>query len=158
MQNILKIEKINFDIANLDEPNLGDAGIDLKASGTWVVNMDSEKQELVQEEYEIKPNERILVKTGIKVQIPPMFWGNIRDRSGLAFKHGIHTLAGVIDETYRGEIGIVLVNLGTSSYTMKKNERIAQMVITPYIPMKLEYVESLEETKRQENGFGSSGK
>lgn len=158
MQNILRIQKINSKISNLDTPNLGDAGIDLKASGTWMVDLDSKKEELVQDEYEIKPNERILVKTGIKVQIPPMFWGNIRDRSGLAFKHGIHTLAGVIDETYRGEIGIVLVNLGNTSYTIKKDERVAQMIITPYIPMKLEYVESLEESKRQENGFGSSGK
>lgn len=157
MDNKLKIEKVD-DVDDIDTPKKGDAGIDLKASGRWVVGLDEEKEEINSKEYELEPGERILAKTGIKVQIPPMFWGNIRDRSGLAFKEGVHTLAGVIDETYRGEIGVVIVNLGKKPYTLSRNDRIAQMIITPYIPVELEYTTDLTETQRQAGGFGSSGK
>ena len=92
------------------------------------------------------------------VEIPKGYWGNIRDRSGLAFKYGLHNLAGVIDETYRGEIGVVMTNLGENPYVIKKNERIAQMIITPYERVNIESVEALEDSNRNENGFGSSGK
>ncbi len=136
----------------------GDAGIDLRASGDYVVNLDSEKKEVTAEEYEIEPGERILIKTGVEVAIPEGCWGNIRDRSGLAFKHGLHTLAGVIDETYRGEIGVVMVNLGEEPYTIKKNERIAQMIIQPYKRVDVEEVDEHDSTVRGESGFGDSGR
>ncbi|MBN2881649.1 dUTP diphosphatase [Candidatus Woesearchaeota archaeon] len=146
------LDKISYNTA-------GDAGIDLRASGIWVIDLDSEKKEITQEEYELSPGERILAKTGIQVEIPTGFWGNIRDRSGMAFKFGVHNLAGVIDETYRGEIGVVMVNLGENPYVLKKNDRIAQMVITPYEQVEIEYTnDDLSSTLRNEGGFGSSGK
>ena len=155
---VIKIEKIVKDIESIGYSKPGDAGIDLRASGQWVVDIDSRKREIVQEEYELMPGERILVKTGIRLEIPNGFWGNIRDRSGLAANHGIHCLAGVVDETYRGEIMVAIVNLGKNPYKLRKNERVAQMIITPYVSAKISYEETLTESERGANGFGSSGK
>jgi len=158
MENILQIKKINNEISDLDIPKNGNAGIDLKSSGNYIIDLDEDKKEIFTKELILKPNERVLVKTGLQVKIPPYFWGNIRDRSGLALKNAIHTLGGVIDENYRGEIGVILINLGLKDYTIKKNDRIAQMIITPYIPMKFEYVNELDITSRNEGGFGSTGR
>lgn len=153
----LQIKKV-AEIDDVDYQKPGDAGIDLRASGNFVINLDGENQEITQESYVLQPQERILIKTGIKVKIPKGHWGNIRDRSGLAFKHGLHHLAGVIDETYRGEIGVVVVNLSSKAFTVQKNDRIAQMVITPYAIPNISYVDTLEESDRGETGFGNSGK
>ena len=153
----LFIQKVS-DVEDVGYQKDGDAAIDLRASGTFIINLDEAKKEISGESYEIKPNERILVKTGIKVQIPKGHWGNIRDRSGLAFKHGIHHLAGVIDETYRGEIGVVVVNMGKKPYKITKNERIGQMIIAPYANVDIEYVKELDESNRGSSGYGDSGK
>jgi dUTP pyrophosphatase len=159
---IMKIKKLIEDIDNISYSKDGDAGIDLRASGHFTICLDSDsKKEIIQNEYELQPGERILIKTGIEVEIPKGFWGNIRDRSGIAYKTGLHTLAGVIDETYRGEIGVVMVNLGKNPYVIKKNDRIAQMVITPYIQAEIHHIkntDALSNTSRGSGGFGSSGK
>ncbi len=153
----IKINKV-ADVEDSGYANEGDAGLDLRASGRWVINLDSEKREIEQESYEIQPGERILIKAGIKMEIPQGFWGNIRDRSGLAFKNGLHVMAGVVDETYRGEIGVVMINLSKNSYNIKKNDRVAQMVITPYAAPDISIEDNLEESNRSENGFGSTGR
>jgi dUTP pyrophosphatase len=110
------------------------------------------------EEKILKPGEKQTIKTGIKLAIPDGHAGLIWDRSGIASKHGIHCLAGVIDSAYRGEIGVVLKNLGESDFLIEKNMRIAQMLIQPVATPKLVEVENLDEdTDRKANGFGSSG-
>lgn len=154
----LKVKSLVNNVDKISYNKEGDAALDLRASGFFTVNIDSEKQEIEQDSYEIKPGERILVKTGIEIEIPKGCFGSIRDRSGLAFKNGLHVLGGVIDETYRGEIGVILINLGKNSYTIKKNERIAQMVIQPYARVSLVYVDDLNDSIRGKTGFGASGK
>lgn len=154
----IQVQSSNNGVDKIKYSRSGDAGIDLRASGEFIVDLDNSKEEIKSAEYLIKSGERILVKTGVKIAIPTGYWGNIRDRSGLAFKHGLHTLAGVIDETYRGEIGVVLVNLGKKDYKIVKNERIAQLILTPYIQAEVEYIDELGDSERGEKGFGSSGK
>ncbi len=158
MEQILKIKKTVDELDNVGYIREGDAAIDLRASGVFVIDLDHEKREIAANEYEIKPNERVLVKTGIKVAMPPGHYGHIKGRSGLAMQHGLGSLAGVIDENYRGEIGVVLVNHGNKPYKLTKNERVAQMIIQEYKRVKVEYVEDLDETNRSVNGFGSSGR
>lgn len=153
-----KIKKLKGDLPDIGHSQDGSAGIDLRASGNWVVDLDSDRKDIEQENYELKPGERILIKTGIKMAIPKGYWGNIRDRSGLAMKHGLHIMAGVVDENYRGEIGVVMVNLGKSKYRLEKNDKIAQMVITPCLTADISFEEELDESNRGENGFGSSGR
>jgi len=118
-----------------------DAGFDLRA----------------REEVVIHPGEHHAVKTGLKVGIPKGHVGLIWDRSGLAAKYRITTLAGVIDSSYRGEIGVVLCNLGVESFHVEKGMRIAQMIIQPYVTALIEEVDELDETTRGEGGFGSTG-
>lgn len=154
----VKIKSLVKGIDPIQYAKAGDAGIDLRASGVFISDLDGANEEIIAEEYIIKSGERALVKTGLIMELPPGHWGNIRDRSGLAYKHGIHCLAGVLDETYRGEIGLVIVNLGKNDYTIKKNERIAQIIIAPYITAEIEYVDELSETERGAGGFGSTGK
>ena len=89
-------------------------------------------------------------------QIPAGFVGLVWDRSGMAAKHSIHTFAGVIDSSYRGEICIVLKNFGSQDFHVTKNMRIAQLVIQPYLQVEITEGE-LDDTKRGESGFGSSG-
>ena len=153
----LRVIYLNSSLDKINYSKFGDAGIDLRASGNFVVDLDSEKKEIKQDEYEIKPNERILIKTGIKIAIPPCHYGSIRDRSGLALKYGLHTLGGVIDENYREELCVILINLGKNNYKITKNERIAQMIISKYETKNIEDTNSLNETSRT-GGFGSSGK
>ena len=92
--------------------------------------------------------------------IPHGYEGQVRPRSGLALKHGISMVntPGTVDSDYRGEIQVLLINLGHDVVTFQKGERIAQMVISPVIRAELEVVDSLEETDRGEGGFGSTGK
>ena len=157
MENILKIKLLT----NLDKINYsreGDAAVDLRASGKFVINLDHNKEEIEKDFYLINPGERILVKTGIQVAMPKDHWGNIKDRSGNAFNHGVHVLGGVIDENYRGEIGVILVNLSKKEFKISKNDRIAQMIISEYKKVNLEYVDELDKTSRNQDGFGSTGK
>ena len=122
--------------------NKTDAGYDL-----WSV-----------ESYTLKPLERKLFKTGICVEIPEGYYGRIAPRSGLAYKHGLDTLAGVIDSSYRGEIGVILINLGDKDVYITHGDRIAQLIIeTCHQPAMIE-VEELNDSSRAEKGFGSTGK
>lgn len=105
----------------------------------------------------IKPGEKKIIKTALQMAIPQGHVGLIWDRSGMAAKHSLHTLAGVIDSGYRGEVGVVIVNLGTEEFNIEKNMRIAQMLIQPVKTPEVVEVDDLEESERGEGGFGSSG-
>lgn len=108
----------------------------------------------------LKPLERTLVPTGLFIELPEGFEAQIRPRSGMALKHGISVLnsPGTIDADYRGEIGIILVNLSNDEYTIKPGERICQMVIARHEHAEWNEVEILEESVRGEGGFGHTGK
>ena len=107
----------------------------------------------------LKPRETRLVPTGLALEIPPGFEGQVRPRSGLALKHGI-TVAnapGTIDADYRGEVGVILVNLGKKAFTINPGDRIAQLVISPVVRAQLIEARTLKETKRGAGGFGHTG-
>src|SRR3989344_1207968 len=110
MEYKLKVKSVVNNLDKVSYGREGDAAIDLRASGNWIINLDNERKEINSNEYELKPNERILIKTGIKVVIPKGNYGHISGRSGLAMKHGLQPLGGIIDENYREEIGVILVN------------------------------------------------
>lgn len=123
----------------------GSAGLDLNAN--------------IDEDIELKPRERKLIPTGLYISIPTGYEAQIRGRSGLALKHGI-TLAngiGTIDSDYRGELKVILINLGEETYTVKKGDRIAQLVFIKYEIANLLEVEELDSTERGSGGFGHSG-
>jgi dUTP pyrophosphatase len=121
------------------------AGIDLKYSGETKV---------------LKPLERGLFSTGLFIQLPQGYEAQVRPRSGLALKKGITVLntPGTIDADYRGEIGVILINLSNENVTIEKGDRIAQLVISEYVRPKFISVEKLNETERGEGGFGHTGK
>jgi dUTP pyrophosphatase len=121
----------------------GDAGLDLFAL----------------KDYELLPGDRQLIQTGIALELPPHTEAQIRPRSGLALKHGITVLnsPGTIDAGYRGEIGVILINLGQKPFTVTVGMKIAQMVIAPVLQVNLETVNTLSKSQRGEGGFGSSG-
>jgi dUTP pyrophosphatase len=107
----------------------------------------------------IKPGKRALVKTGLSISLPEGLEAQIRPRSGLAFKNGITVLnsPGTIDADYRGEIGVILVNLGEEEFVVTRGMRIAQMVIARYTRAQFIEVDALDETARGDGGFGSTG-
>ena len=107
----------------------------------------------------LEPGERRLVPTGISVAIPEGFEGQIRPRSGLAIQKGIGIVngPGTIDADYRGEIGILLINLGKEAFEIRHGDRIAQMVVSPVVRAVLEEVDDLSPTGRQGGGFGHTG-
>lgn len=107
----------------------------------------------------IKPLQRVLIPTGLFVALPEGYEAQVRPRSGLALKHGVTVLntPGTIDADYRGEIGVILVNLGQEDFVVNDGERIAQMVIARYEKADLMEVEALDDTERGEGGFGHSG-
>ena len=113
----------------------------------------------IDEPITLKPLERTLVKTGLFISLPKGYEAQVRPRSGLAFKNGITVLntPGTIDADYRGEIGVILVNLSSQDFTINDGDRIAQMVIAKHETAIWEEVENLDETERGEGGFGSSG-
>ena len=121
------------------------AGMDLRACIT--------------ENITIKPMERKLIKTGIAISIPENYEVQIRPRSGLALKQGITVLntPGTIDADYRGEIGVILINLGENDFIVERGMRIAQMVVNPIVQAELIEVAELDATQRGEGGFGSTG-
>lgn len=105
------------------------------------------------------PGERCLVPTGLRIQLPSGYECQVRPRSGLALKKGITVLntPGTVDADYRGEIGIILINLSKEPFIINPGERIAQLVIKQYVRIEWETVERLDETKRGDGGFGHSG-
>ncbi|HET6557351.1 MAG TPA: dUTP diphosphatase [Prolixibacteraceae bacterium] len=108
----------------------------------------------------LKPLERVLVPTGLYIELPVGYEAQIRPRSGLALKKGITVLnsPGTIDADYRGEVGIILINLSTEDFVIEHGERICQMVIARHEHISWEMVEILEETRRGSGGFGHTGK
>ncbi len=137
----VKIKRLNSEVKLPKYANPSDAGMDFYSAESLI----------------IKPGERRTVKTGISMAIPEGFVGLFWDKSGLASKKGIKTMAGVIDSGYRGEIGIVLKNLGHEDFIIEKDMKVAQMLIQPIHSPELEEVDCLEETDRGEGGFGSTG-
>jgi dUTP pyrophosphatase len=107
----------------------------------------------------IYPQERMLIKTGIVLEIPEGFYGRIAPRSGLALKNGIDVMAGVIDSDYRGDIGVMLYNTDKNTpFHIKIGDRIAQLIIEKYYTFDLQQAEDLNVSERGTGGFGSTGK
>lgn len=121
------------------------AGLDLRAN--------------VEEPVLLRPFQRALIPTGLYISLPEGYEAQVRPRSGLALKHGITVLntPGTIDADYRGEVGVILVNLGQEDFVVNDGERIAQMVVAKYEQVELLPVEALDDTERGAGGFGHSG-
>lgn len=124
----------------------GAAGIDLAAA--------------VDQSLTLNPEHRALVPTGIAIALPEGYEGQVRPRSGLALKHGITVLnsPGTIDGDYRGEVQVILANLGTEPVTIRRGDRIAQLVVAPVTRVEIERVADLPESERGAGGFGSTGR
>lgn len=107
----------------------------------------------------LKPGARALIPTGLSIALPEGFEAQIRPRSGLAYKHGITMVnaPGTIDCDYRGEIGVILINLGEEDFVVRRGERVAQMIIASYIQANWQVRAELSQTKRGAGGFGSTG-
>jgi dUTP pyrophosphatase len=110
------------------------------------------------EAFTLRPGERRLVPAGLAIEIPPGYYGRVAPRSGLAVRHGIDTLAGIIDSDYRGELKVALINLGDQPVSFAAGERIAQLIIERAASCDYFWSEELSETERSEGGFGSTGK
>jgi dUTP pyrophosphatase len=123
------------------------AGMDLRAALGEGAHVD------------LLPGRRALIPTGLSIALPPGYEAQIRPRSGLALKHGITCLnsPGTIDADYRGEVGVILVNLGWEGFRIARGDRIAQMVIAPVVQAGWLEMDDLDETERGEGGFGSTG-
>ena len=121
------------------------AGMDLRAS--------------INEPVVLKPLERRLIPTGLYIALPQGYEAQVRPRSGLALKHGITVLntPGTIDADYRGEVGVVLINLSDKDFTVNNGERVAQMVIAKHEKAEIIEVEELDDTKRGAGGYGHTG-
>jgi len=122
------------------------AGVDLRAN--------------ISDPIVLKPLERTLVKTGLFIELPVGYEAQVRPRSGLAYKNGVTVLntPGTIDADYRGEIGVILVNLSNEIFTIENGERVAQLVIAKHEQAEWSLVEELSDTERGAGGFGSTGK
>jgi len=122
------------------------AGLDLRANLTETITL--------------APMERRLIPTGLRIALPAGYEAQVRPRSGLALKHGITLLntPGTIDADYRGELGVILINLSTEPFKIADGDRIAQLVISRYEQIDWELVETLDDTLRGAGGFGHSGK
>lgn len=110
------------------------------------------------EAFTLQPGERKAVPTGLALAIPSGFYGRVAPRSGWAVKHGIDTLAGIIDADYRGEVLVLLINLGDHPFTAAAGERIAQLIIERAAPCTYAWTDELNETARGAGGFGSTGR
>ena len=146
MKTKVLIKKLYSDVSIPTYKTSGSSGLDLEA--------------FIGEDLMLKPNNTILVPTGLSVAIEDGLEIQIRPRSGLAAKNMISVLntPGTIDADYRGEIKVILINLGKDNFIIKKGDRIAQMVICPIIKANFEIVDELPKTPRGASGFGSTGK
>jgi dUTP pyrophosphatase len=149
--------RVQFEFIRLDhgrglEPprqqTAGAAGVDLLAA----LGPD--------EAVSLAPGQRTLVPTGLALAIPAGYEGQVRPRSGLAAKHGVTVLnaPGTIDADYRGEVKVILVNLGDAAFEIRRGERIAQLVVAPVTEVNFELRETLDATQRGAGGFGSTGR
>ncbi len=137
----LKVKLTHPDAQLPTRGSLSSAGLDLYAC----------------EGYRLDPGERKLVRTGLELAIPHGFYGRVAPRSGLALKHGIDTVAGVIDADYRGEVGVILVNHGTHRFMIAKGDRVAQLIVEAILTPEVVKVDDLDITLRGVGGFGSTG-
>ena len=145
MKTKLKIEKLPHCVALPEYQTDGSSGMDLSAA--------------IDEPIELKPLERKLIPTGIKIQLEKEFEAQIRPRSGMSIKHGITLIncVGTVDEDYRGEVCVPIVNISNEPYTINRGDRIAQMVIMPVAKAEIEVTQELTTTQRSSGGFGSTG-
>jgi dUTP pyrophosphatase len=146
-QNTVLIKKLNnnsFDLPKYQTE--GSVGMDLSA--------------FIENDILIKPNERELIPTGIALSLPQNIEGQVRPRSGLSLKYGITVLnsPGTIDSDYRGEIKVILINHGNEDFLIKNNDRIAQLVFNEVVKVSFKEVKDLDQTSRNQKGFGSTGK
>lgn len=145
------MEKIKVKVINVSQNELPEyktpqsAGMDLRAN--------------ISESVELRPIERKLIPTGIKIQLPEGYEAQVRPRSGLALKHGITVLnaPGTVDADYRNEIGALLINLSDDTFFIEPNDRIAQLVIAKHETAEWIEVDVLDDSERGENGFGHTG-
>ena len=140
---ILKVKKLTDDAVAPHYAHEGDAGLDLFAN----------------QHVALAPGASAIVKTGISIALPAGTEGQVRPRSGMAAKHAVTVLntPGTIDEGYRGEVGVILINHGPTPFTVEKGMKIAQLVVAPVTRVTIETVTDLSDTRRGEGGFGSSG-
>jgi dUTP pyrophosphatase len=137
----LKVKKLSPNATLPVRASIGAAGYDLFSA----------------EDCTIEPRTRKVVKTDLSMAIPARHYGRVAPRSGLSFKFGIDIAAGVIDSDYRGPLGIVMVNNGTSSFEVKAGDRVAQLLLERVSTPEVEEVEELDDTVRGNSGFGSTG-
>ncbi|MBD3248831.1 dUTP diphosphatase [Candidatus Woesearchaeota archaeon] len=139
----IQISRADPDVKIPSYATPGDAGLDLYSA----------------EEHVLKPGERKLISTGVRIAVPLGYEAQVRPKSGLAVKHGISVVntPGTIDAGYRGVVGVIAINHGQEEFKVEKNAKIAQMVINKIEQAELEEVSSLDETERGEGGFGSTG-
>lgn len=142
----MKLKVKNLSPYDLKYATIDSAGMDLHA------NLDGELT--------IKPLQRVLIPTGLYIELEKGYEAMVRPRSGMALKYGITVLntPGTIDADYRGEVGVILVNLSNKDYTIRPGDRVAQMVVNKYESAEIEIVSELSDTQRGEGGFGHSGK
>jgi dUTP pyrophosphatase len=140
---ILKVKKLSDDAILPQYAHPGDAGLDLFSV----------------ESADIEPGATRLIRTGISIELPPETEAQVRPRSGMALKNSITVLntPGTIDEGYRGEVGVILINHGKNSFKVDKGAKIAQMVIKPVLRVEVSEAHDLSATKRGAGGFGSTG-
>jgi dUTP pyrophosphatase len=137
----IKIKKLSEDAIIPSYAHPGDAGLDLFSCEDCI----------------IKPDEKYLISTGLSIELPEGYVGLVWDKSGIASKKAITTMAGVIEYTYRGEYKILMINLSKEDYIVKKGDKIAQLLIQPIMTAEIQVVDELSETSRGEGGFGSTG-
>lgn len=142
----MKVEVVNLSSHELPKYSTNEsAGLDLRAE--------------LQSPITLGPGQRSLIPTGLKIALPTGYEAQVRPRSGLAYKQGITVLnsPGTIDADYRGDVGVILINHGSESFTIENGERIAQLVIAKFVQIDWDEVLDLSSTHRGEGGFGSTG-
>ena len=143
----IRIKRVDGYEGELPRPaSPGSAGLDLAAH--------------LNEPLSIEPGDRLLIPTGIAVAIPAGFEGQVRPRSGLAVRHGVTVLnsPGTIDSDYRGQVQVILINLGKDTFVVKPGDRVAQLIVAPVTAVSWEEADDLPETGRGHGGFGHSGR
>jgi dUTP pyrophosphatase len=143
---ITRVNSVDVDIPLPKYTTAGSAGMDIYAA--------------VEDKLVISPNQTQLIPTGFQVELPQGYEAQIRPRSGLAINHNIGILnsPGTIDSDYRGEVKVILRNFGNTDFVVRRGDRIAQMVVVPYVRVTWEEVKGIEETERGNGGFGHTGK
>ena len=139
----LRFKKVHPDAVLPSYAHPSDAGMDLRSV----------------DDLTLAPGQRALVHTGLVMLLPPLYEAQVRPRSGLALKNGVTVLntPGTIDSGYRGEVGVILINLGQAAFDVRKGDKIAQMVIAPVTQPNIEETDVVDETARGSGGFGSTG-